>query len=161
VEASGARHLILRTSWVYDAHGRNFFNTILKLARERETLRVIADQIGAPTYAPHLADLTVAVLDLALKMEVFPSGIYHTVHEGAVSWHGFAEAICAVAESKGLPVKVTRVEPIATADYPTAARRPLNSRLDTTKLETVFGSRLPAWRRALDECMEEWMASHP
>lgn len=159
VEASGAPYLIFRTSWVYDARGRNFFNTILRLGHERETLRVVVDQIGAPTYAPHLARLTVAVLDQALQIESFPSGIYHVAHKGAVSWHGFAEAICAVAERKGLHLKVNRVDPVATADYPTAARRPLNSRLDTTKLTTVFGSRLPAWRRGLEECMEEWMAS--
>ena len=158
VEASGARYLIFRTSWVYDARGRNFFNTILRLGQEREALRVVADQIGAPTYAPHLAHLTVAVLNQALRIERFPSGIYHAAHGGAVSWHGFAEAICAAAENKGLALKVNRVDPVPTAEYPTAARRPLNSRLDTTKLETVFGSRLPEWRRGLDECMEEWMA---
>ena len=160
VEASGARHLIFRTSWVYDARGRNFFNTILRLGLERETLQVVVDQIGAPTYAPHLAYLTVAVLDQARRMETFPSGIYHAAHDGAVSWHGFAEAIFAVAGSKGLGLKVNRVDPVKTADYPTAAKRPLNSRLDTTKLETVFGSRLPAWRRGLEGCMEEWMASY-
>lgn len=160
IEESGARYLILRTSWVYDARGRNFFNTMLRLGRERETLRVVGDQVGAPTYAPHLAHVTLSALSQARLMDVFPSGTYHVAHQGEVSWHGFAVDIFAAARRKGLSLRVTRVEPVSTGDYPTAARRPLNSRLDTAKLRRVFGIQLPAWRDGLDVCMDEWVGAN-
>jgi dTDP-4-dehydrorhamnose reductase len=155
VETSGAPHLILRTSWVYDAYGKNFLNTMLSLGLEHETLRVVADQVGAPSYAPHLASLTRDVLARARDMPRFPSGTYHLAPEGDVSWHDFAEAVFALARRRGLPVKVKRVEPITTAEYPTPAARPLNSRLDKTKVQRVFGITLPKWQDGLAECMEE------
>jgi dTDP-4-dehydrorhamnose reductase len=158
VEASGARHLILRTSWVYDAHGRNFVNAMLSLGREREGLRVVADQVGTPNYAPHLAGLTHLVLSRALQMDVFPSGVYHLAAEGETSWHGFAEEIFNLARRKGLGLRVQRVDPISTLDYATAATRPLNSRLDRTKLVNTFGLDLPSWRDGLDECVNELSA---
>jgi dTDP-4-dehydrorhamnose reductase len=155
VEGSGARYLILRTSWVYDAYGRNFVNTMLSLGREREVLRVVADQVGAPSYAPHLAQFTRDVMERASQMDAFPSGTYHLAPEGEVSWHGFAEEIFALARRRGLNLKVQRVEPISTAEYPTPAQRPLNSRLDKTRLQAVFGVRMPRWQDGLDECMDE------
>lgn len=158
VEASGARHLILRTSWVYDAHGRNFVNAMLSLGREREVVRVVTDQVGTPNYAPHLARLTHRVLCRALQMEVFPSGIYHLAAAGETSWYGFAEEIFNLARRKGFRLRVERLDPISSRDYPTAAIRPLNSRLDTTKVVGAFGVDLPGWRDGLDECVNELSA---
>ena len=160
IEESGVRHLIFRTSWVYDSRGRNFFNTMLRLGREGETVRVVGDQVGAPSYAPHLASATLTAMSHALRMDAFPSGTYHMAHEGDVSWHGFAQEIFAAARRRGLNLKVERVEAVATADYPTVARRPLNSKLDKAKLRRVFGFQLPTWRDGLDACLDEWMAAN-
>ena len=102
IEASGARYLILRTCWVYDGLGKNFFNTMMRLCRERDTLRVVADQVGAPTYAPHAAAATLSVLTRALVADPFPSGVYHLVSGGHVSWHGFAQAIVDEAARAGV-----------------------------------------------------------
>lgn len=99
------RWLIFRTSWVYDATGKNFLNTMLRLGQEREELKVVADQFGAPTYAPHLAQATLKALEHASQQEVFPSGVYHLCHSGVTSWHGFAERIFAEARKRGLPRK--------------------------------------------------------
>jgi len=160
IEASGCGHLILRTSWVYDAEGKNFFTTMLRLGAEREQLRVVADQWGAPSYAPHLAEATVAALDGALKQAFFPSGLYHFCHAGETSWHAFAEAIFAGARSRGAEMKVTAVEAIGTAEYPTPAKRPLNSRLDCTKLAKALDVRLPSWQEGLTACLEARYADH-
>jgi dTDP-4-dehydrorhamnose reductase len=155
VESSGVRYLILRTSWVYDADGKNFVNTMLSLGRSRDTLRVVADQVGAPSYAPHVARLTLDIFHKAILMDPFPSGVYHLAPEGETSWHGFAEEIFAIARRIGLELKVRRVDPIPTAEYPTPAVRPLNSRLDKAKLRTTFDVRLPTWQDGLSECMEQ------
>jgi dTDP-4-dehydrorhamnose reductase len=157
VEASGARHLILRTCWVYDGIGRNFFTTMMRLCRERDTLRVVADQIGAPTYAPDAAAATLTVLARAVAADSFPSGVYHLANGGYVSWHGFARAIVDEAARAGVSVKAREIEPITTAEFPTPARRPLNSRLDSTRLEQVFGERLPQWQSGLSACVNEWV----
>jgi dTDP-4-dehydrorhamnose reductase len=157
VAESGARYLILRTSWVYDGLGKNFFNTMMRLCRERDTLRVVADQVGAPTYAPHAAAATLAVLARARSALTFPSGVYHLVNGGEVSWHGFAQAIVDEATRAGVEVRARHVEPITTAEFPTPAARPLNSRLDSSRLERVFGERLPDWRAGLAACMTEWV----
>ena len=109
IEAIGGRYLIFRTSWVYDAKGKNFFNTMLRLGAEREELRVVADQIGAPSYAPHLAEYTLRALSAAQKEELFPSGIYHFCHGGETSWHGFAEAIFEWARSRNVALRVNQV----------------------------------------------------
>lgn len=156
----GGKALILRTSWVYDATGKNFLNTMLRLGSEREELKVVADQIGAPSYAPHLAEYTLRVLESAQAKENFPSGIYHFCHGGHTSWHGFAEAIFAQARTLGMPLKVKTVLPIGTADYPTPAARPHNSRLDCTKLKEVLGIVLPTWQQGLSTCMEEKHGHH-
>lgn len=157
--ASGCDYLIFRTSWVYDAKGKNFFNTMLRLFSERETLKVVADQVGAPTYAPHLAAASLAALETALATASFPSGIYHLAGAGEVSWHGFAQAIFALATSDGfgqkLLLRCTRIDAITTAEYPLPAKRPLNSRLDCTRAKQVLGVAMPHWRDGLRECMTE------
>jgi dTDP-4-dehydrorhamnose reductase len=161
IEASGARYLILRTCWVYDGTGRNFFTTMMRLCRERDTLRVVADQIGAPTYAPDAAAATLTVLARATAADAFPSGVYHLANGGVVSWHGFAQTIVDEAARVGVSVRASRVEAITTAEFPTPARRPLNSRLDATRLEQVFGERLPDWQSGLTSCVNEWVRTQP
>lgn len=145
IRASGARHAILRTAWVYSAHGRNFLRTMLRLAAERDELRVVADQIGAPTPAGWIADATGQLLRHGLAA----SGTWHLVAAGETSWHGFADAIMDEAQAVGLLPHRPRVLPIATADYPTPARRPAYSVLDTTKLQREFGFVPPDWRDGL------------
>jgi dTDP-4-dehydrorhamnose reductase len=152
VASANARHVILRTAWLYGAHGHNFLKTMLRLARERPELRVVADQHGNPTYAPHLADV---ILAIAAKFgSGQPWGVYHATAAGETTWHGFAAAIIAAA-AKPLGVPQIPVLPITTADFPTPARRPANSCLDCGKLERVFGIRLPSWQHGLAECIAE------
>ncbi|WP_085315172.1 dTDP-4-dehydrorhamnose reductase [Derxia lacustris] len=148
---SAADWLCFRTSWVYSHRCQNFPRTILRLARERETLRIIDDQIGAPTSARLIADVTAIALLQSLRDRAagrFDSQLLHLVASGQVSWHGFAtELIAAERQSAGAAaLKVQAIEPIPTRDYPTPARRPLNSRLDCSALEQRFGIRLPAWQ---------------
>ena len=147
IRASGARHVILRTAWVYASHGRNFLLTMLRLANERDELRVVADQVGAPTSAAWIADATA---DLILH-GVTEAGTWHLVASGETSWHGFAEAIFDEAVAGGLLARAPKVEAIATADYPTPARRPAYSRLDTSRFQRDFGIDLPDWRQGLHE----------
>lgn len=154
VLASGADHLIFRTSWVYGARGANFLRTILRLAAEREELRIVADQIGAPTWSRLLAEATSLAVRQALaerRHGRFKSGLFHLACAGETSWHGFASAI--VEGRQGLRVKA--VTPITTADYPTPAQRPANSRLDTAAFRARFGLALPDWRDCLKLCLEE------
>ena len=155
-----AKHLIFRTSWVYAARGANFAKTMLRLAQERDALKVIDDQIGAPTGAELLADVTAHALRTAAgRPEV--AGIYHLVAGGETSWHGYARFVIEHARQAGLPIKVAReaIEPIPTSAYPTPARRPNNSRLDTGKLRTTFALSLPDWRvgvvRMLTEILQK------
>lgn len=154
VRQAGGDYLIFRTSWVYDAQGRNFLTAMLRLGREREQLRVVDDQIGAPSYAAHLAEASVTCLQAAWEMDAFPAGIYHISNQGQTSWHGFAEAIFEQARARGWPLSVTSIEPIPSCDYPTPAPRPLNSRLDNAKLADIFGVALPDWREGLRMCLE-------
>jgi dTDP-4-dehydrorhamnose reductase len=150
VAASGCRHLILRTSWVYAPHGRNFMLTMLRLAAERQTLRVVDDQRGAPTSGAQLARATVALLDAAPDR----SGIYHATASGVTTWFGFAAAIFEGRRRlAGEAFRVPHLVPIATVEYPTPARRPANSILSNAKLEQVFGVRLGDWREGLDEAL--------
>jgi dTDP-4-dehydrorhamnose reductase len=150
VAESGCKHLIFRTSWVYDAMGNNFVNTMLRVGATREELRVVNDQMGTPTYAPHLAGASVQCLDKALEMDAFPSGVYHMAGGGEpVSWHGFAEAIFKIARAKGMELTVKDVHAIATSEYPLPAPRPLNSRLDMKKLHDVFGLTMLNWHNGL------------
>ena len=151
---AGGRHLIFRTAWVYGSHGHNFMRTMLRLGADRDRLRVVADQIGTPTPAALIADVTAGILAQSNDA----SGIWHLTATGATSWHGFAEAIFADAHARGLLARVPEVEPIATADYPTPARRPAYSCLDTTRLRADFGVALPDWRAALGGVLDAMRA---
>ncbi|NUS60522.1 MAG: dTDP-4-dehydrorhamnose reductase [Lysobacter sp.] len=145
ITGSGARHLILRTAWVYGLHGHNFLRTMLRVGAERDELRVVADQHGCPTPAWLIADVTAAVL----RKGIAASGVRHLVASGETTWHGFAEAIFDEASERGLIARRPTVTPIATADYPTRAVRPAYSVLDTTRLRDEYALELPHWRDAL------------
>jgi dTDP-4-dehydrorhamnose reductase len=151
IRASGARHAILRTAWVYAAHGRNFLLTMLRLAGEREELRVVADQVGAPTPAGWIADATAHIL----RQGVAEAGTWHLVTSGETSWHGFASEIVQQAHAAGLIGRLPQVVPIATSDYPTPAQRPAYSVLDTTRLQRDFGIAPPHWRAGLQRTLAE------
>lgn len=148
------RHLILRSSWVFSAHGHNFVKTMLRLGAEREELAVVADQHGKPTAATELARLTLALLAmLAGGSEKW--GTYHLAQPQATSWHGFAEEVFAEARRQGVVLKVGNVRAITTAEYPTPARRPANSELDCSKLEAAFGLTIRPWKQSLAEVIAE------
>lgn len=149
IRAAGGRHLILRTAWVYGQHGHNFMKTMLRLGAERDELRVVADQVGTPTPAALIADVTTELLGLRDA----PSGTFHLTPRGETSWHGFAEAILEEALALGLIPRAPKVIPIATSDYPTRARRPGYSRLDIGRLEQVLGRALPEWRTGLRQVL--------
>jgi dTDP-4-dehydrorhamnose reductase len=155
--ASGAEHYVFRTSWVFGAHGGNFVKTILRLAAERESLTVVADQIGAPTSAALLADVTAQVLGQLRHRPAPPSGVYHLTAGGETSWHGFAQAILRGAAERGHRLKLAAeaVAPIPTSAYPLPARRPANSRLDTMRLRQTFGLTLPDWQHGLDHVLDQ------
>jgi dTDP-4-dehydrorhamnose reductase len=153
------RHVIFRTSWVYGVRGSNFPNTMLRLARERAELRVVADQHGAPTSAELIADVTALVLYRMLRSEAAQgaAGTYHLVARGETNWCDYARYIIRLAIEKGAALKCTpeRVQPIATEDYPVAAARPRNSRLDTAKLRRTFNITPPDWRYHVTRMVEE------
>jgi len=154
IEASGAAFLILRTSWVYAARGTNFLRTILRLAREREVLRVVSDQTGAPTSARHIADATAQAIPAALQQDI--RGTFHLSCRGSTSWHGFASRIVEQASALGLDgLRARSIVPIPSSEYRSAAARPRNSRLDCGKLEATFGMRLPGWERCADLVLRE------
>ncbi len=160
ITASGCHHFIFRTSWVYAARGGNFAKTMLRLGKERDKLTVIADQVGAPTGADLLADVTALALRSALSggtpgTEL--SGLYHLAAAGETSWHGYASFVLAQARVAGVALKVPHdaVLPIPTSDYPTPARRPLNSRLNTAKLRHAFGLTLPPWQGGVARMLAE------
>jgi len=155
IRASGARHAILRTAWVYAAHGRNFLLTMLRLASEREELRVVADQIGAPTPASWIADATAALISHGVDQP----GTWHLTAGGETSWHGFAEAIMDEARALGLIEHKPRVVAIPTSDYPTPAQRPAYSVLDTTRLRRDFSIVPPEWREGLQRTLDELATS--
>jgi dTDP-4-dehydrorhamnose reductase len=164
LEKSGAAHLIFRTSWVYSATGKNFLRSILRMAREREVLRIVADQHGAPTWSEELARMTARVIARvegraaggALEVATTPlNGIYHVTGAGETTWFGFARAIVEEAQRLEPEAKLAKVEAITTAEYPTPAARPRNSRLDCTKLEQVFGWRMPEWRESVGRVVAE------
>ncbi|MGB3394207.1 MAG: dTDP-4-dehydrorhamnose reductase [Stenotrophomonas sp.] len=151
VRAAGGRHLIFRTAWVYAAHGGNFLRTMLRVGAERDALRVVADQIGTPTPAALIADVTAQALQHAGGL----SGTWHLTASGQTSWHGFAEAIFAEALVAGVLAKVPKVEAIASSEYPTPAKRPAWSVLDNRKLQQDFGIVLPGWRQGLEHVIAE------
>lgn len=160
IRASGCRHLILRTSWVYAARGGNFAKTMLRLARERETLSVVDDQFGAPTGAELIADVTAHALRALLDRAAL-SGTYHLAAAGETSWHGYAKHVIALAARLGASMKV-RDEAIAavpSSAFPTPARRPANSRLSTAKLSAAFGLTMPAWEVGVARLVDEVLAT--
>jgi dTDP-4-dehydrorhamnose reductase len=156
VAAANARHVILRTAWLYAPQGHNFLLTMLRLARERPELRVVGDQRGNPTYVPHLADAILAIASglVAGVQRAPPWGIYHATSAGETTWAGFAAAIVEAAATR-LAVPRVPVVPITTREYPTPARRPANSCLDCSKLQRVFDLRLPPWQQGVEDCIAE------
>ncbi|NEI70821.1 dTDP-4-dehydrorhamnose reductase [Rhizobium lusitanum] len=158
VRASGARHAILRTSWVYGHHGSNFLKTILRLAQERSALNVVADQVGAPTSAALIADVTRTVIERLTGSDAPDdlSGTYHLTAQGSTSWHGYAAHIVRQASAGNfkLALSLDALKPISTSEYPTPAKRPANSRLDCTKLMDRFGIVLPAWQEGVSDVVE-------
>ncbi|MDR0674598.1 MAG: dTDP-4-dehydrorhamnose reductase [Zoogloeaceae bacterium] len=158
LEASGARHLIFRTSWVLGAEGGNFARTILRLAAERETLDVVDDQVGAPTSADLIAGTTARVLRrYRQEAEDFPFGRYHLTAAGATSWHAYAAFILSEAQEAGRALRLTErgLNPISARDYPLPALRPANSRLDCARLKRVFDLRLPPWQEGVRQTLRQ------
>lgn len=151
VRAAGGRHLIFRTAWVYASHGGNFLRTMLRVGAERDELRVVADQVGTPTSAALIADVTAQALQHPGQL----SGTWHLTASGQTSWHGFAEAIFAEALAAGVLAKAPTVRAISSAEYPTPAKRPAWSVLDNRKLQQDFGIALPAWQDGLRQVMGE------
>ncbi len=161
VTASGAKAIILRTAWVYAATGKNFVRTMLAVGKTRDRLTVVADQFGCPTTAEDLADAIQTIVARLDRTGWQPGyrGIFHAAGTGATTWHGLAVATFQEAARHG--AKQPEVVPIATADWPTPAKRPANSRLDCTKLHDVFGVRLPPWRQSLTRTIDTIFATSP
>lgn len=154
IRFAGGRHLIFRTSWVYAARGGNFAKTMLRLARERDRMTVVSDQFGAPTGADLIADVTAhALRTAAARPEV--SGTYHLVAGGETTWHGYASHVIDRARTLGQDLRVQTLDPVPTSAFPTPARRPANSRLDTTRLRQTFGLVLPPWQQGVDRLLDE------
>ena len=153
IAASGAQHLILRTSWVYSTHGKNFLLTMQRLLQERPELRVVADQIGAPTWAGTIARSTRALIERWQAGDAGAWGTYHLTAQGETSWFGFTQAIAAHLSAQGKTCAT--LEPIPASAYPTPAARPQNSRLDCSKLAREWGVTQPDWRDALRECVAQ------
>jgi dTDP-4-dehydrorhamnose reductase len=156
IQQSGAQHLMLRTSWVFAARGGNFAKTMLRLAQERERLTVIDDQWGAPTGADLLADVTAhAIRHLAQRPQ--DGGLYHCVAAGETNWHQYAQAVLALATQlqPAMAFKANEVAPVPTSAFPTPAQRPLNSRLNTARLQATFGLKLPHWRDGVARMLAE------
>jgi dTDP-4-dehydrorhamnose reductase len=152
------RHYILRTAWVYGSYGKsNFVKTMLRLGADRTELKVVADQIGAPTWAKSIAEAIAALMG-TLKAEPAPSGIYHFTNSGVASWYDFAIAIFEEARSLEIPLKIEQVLPIATADYPTPAQRPSYSVLSLQDIVPILGGAPLHWRAALRLMLKEWKA---
>jgi dTDP-4-dehydrorhamnose reductase len=160
ITASGATALVLRTCWVAGAHGGNFAKTMLKLGRDRDSLRVIADQFGAPTTASLIADVTAQIVSrhwLHGEREAFAAGIYHLAAAGETTWHGYATEVLRGAAARGVELKVDpeRIEAIPATAYPLPAARPSNSRLDTSKLRETFDIHLPDWQQGIHLLLDQ------
>jgi len=158
VRAANPKHIILRTSWIFSPGGRNFVKTMLTQAAERSLVRVVNDQHGSPTYAPHLVDV---ILELARRTSNGEAsaewGVFHAANTGSTTWHGFAEEVFRRSAELGGPI--AEVEPIVSTDYPTPAQRPANSQLDCSKLDRAYGLRLPPWQEAVGECVQRILRS--
>jgi dTDP-4-dehydrorhamnose reductase len=158
LQASGARQLIFRTSWVVGAHGNNFAKTMLRLAVDRDSLSVVADQWGAPTSAALLADVTAQLVRQASReAAAFPHGLYHLVAGGETNWHAYASFVIETARRAGKPIRVSpeNIKAITTAEYPLPAPRPANSRLDTSRLRKAFNLNLPDWQNGVDHILQQ------
>lgn len=156
VAAANPKHIILRTSWVFGVHGVNFLKTIQRLAREREHLKIVADQFGAPTSASLLADVTAQIIARYLNRQGltdFPYGLYHLVAQGETSWHGYASFVIDALRQRGLPLRVATIDSIPTSGYPLPAPRPANSRLSTQKLRDTFQLTLPSWQSQVEQVL--------
>jgi len=154
VRNNAPKHIILRTSWVFGSHGGNFLKTILKLAQERDKLSIVSDQVGSPTSAALLADVTAEIVKQLFEPgAVQKYGTYHLVSDGETSWHGYAQMVVAIANALEVKTKISSdsIQPIKTADYPLPAPRPANSRLDTTKIKNVFMLTLPSWQDGVEK----------
>ena len=158
IAQTGCKHLIFRTSWVYAARGANFAKTMLRLAAEREQLEVIADQFGAPTGAELIADVTAHALRCARSNPAL-AGVYHLAAAGEVSWHGYADFVIEHARNAGKDLTVKAITAIPTSDYPTPAQRPLNSRLDCSKLRDAFDLNMPDWQIGVARMLTEIQGS--
>lgn len=156
IARSSCHHLIFRTSWVYGCHGQNFVKTMVGLGRERDVLNVIEDQVGVPTGAELLADITCHAIRTAL-VDPSVSGLYHLVPGGETSWYGYARFIFDVAAELGETMQLKSLNPIAAAEFPLPAPRPRNSRLSTEKLTATFGLHLPPWKIGVARMMREWL----
>lgn len=156
IQASGCSHLIFRTSWVYATYGNNFIKTILRLAQQRDKLSIVNDQVGSPTGAELIADITACAL-LILRYKPQVSGLYHLTAKGYISWYDFAKFILEYAENTNFPHKIrpANISPIASTDFPLPAKRPLNSRLNTGKLEKIFDLILPDWQKGVSRTLME------
>ncbi len=158
IMAAACRHLIFRTSWVYGARGNNFAKTMLKLAQERDSLNVVNDQMGAPTGADLLADVTAHAISIALKQpNVY--GLYHLAASGVTSWHEYAMLVIEYARQAGVPIKVaqTAIHAVPSSEFSTVAKRPLNSRLNTNKLQQTFNLHLPDWQSGVTRMLDEYL----
>jgi len=153
-EAVGGQYLIFRTSWVYDAVAANFFTKMLSLFRSKTTLQVVDDQVGAPTYAPHLAEGLVAALASAQAQTTFPSGVYHLCNQGEVNRYDNATMLLALAKPRDPAIVCQSIAPVPTSTFPMPAARPLNSRLNCSKAKYVLGVTLPDWKDGLNAWME-------
>jgi len=159
LQRATVKHLVFRTCWVFGAHGTNFAKTMLRLAAERDSLNVVADQFGAPTPAALIADVTAQILGHYQRVgaDRFPCGLYNLAASGVTTWHGFATTVITAAERAGRPLNLTleAIRPITTAEYPLPAARPANSRLATDKLRHTFGLRLPPWQEGLNHVLQQ------
>jgi len=162
IRQAACRHLIFRTSWVYSARGGNFAKTMLRLAQERDSLTVINDQVGAPTGADLLADITAHAIRAARQRPEL-SGLYHAVAAGETSWYGYASFVLDHARRAGIPLKVApdAIRPVPSSAFPTPAKRPFNSRLDTAKLQHTFDLSLPMWQTGVARMLTEIMDKQP
>jgi dTDP-4-dehydrorhamnose reductase len=150
-------HLIFRTSWVYSDRGNNFLKTMLKLGEQRDSLNIVNDQYGAPTNARMIAEVTALAVYCKLFNQPIESGVYHLVNKGVTTWYGFADAIFKQARLNNLPLKLDKLGGISTAEFPTPAARPSNSRLDVSKLENALGITLPNWQQQLEHTLNSYI----
>jgi dTDP-4-dehydrorhamnose reductase len=150
-------HLIFRTSWVYSDRGNNFLKTMLKLGEQRDSLNIVNDQFGAPTNARIIAEVTALAIYRKLLNQPIEPGIYHLVNKGVTTWYGFAEAIFKQARLNNLPLKLNKLGGISTAEFPTPATRPSNSRLNVNKIENALGIRLPNWQQQLEYTINSYL----